>query len=631
MKIELTSGETVEARPGESVMAALRREKVYLVASCGGKGTCGKCRIRVLSGETRVEGRMKMSGSEAEEGFALACRTLPLGDCRIEVPRTSRLVVGDKIAVGRADDLLELLRRFSAPLSPLSRRLSLTLPPPDLADNVSDLERLKRSLDEAGVDASQLRVRFELLRDLPDALRAADWKVTVTLDEGEAPELLDIRPGHERGAGYGLAVDIGTTTVVVYLVDLSDGRLVDVGSTYNSQMRYGDDVINRIVQATEEGRLNELRAAVRSDINDLLDPITERHGIGPGEIDSVVIAGNTTMTQLFFGINPRYIREEPYIPAANRYPEFHAGQLGLRTKKGAPVHAVPCVASYVGGDIVAGVLASGMTRRESFSLFMDIGTNGEIALGNNEMLMTAACSAGPCFEGSGIRCGMRATAGAIEGVEFSPETLEPHLTVIGGGEPLGICGSGMIDAIGDMFLKGIIDQKGRLQPVSPRVRRGDEGPEYLLHRGADGREIVLTEPDIENILRAKAAIHAGFQVLLNELGFTLEMVERIYIAGGFGNYLNVEKAILLGMLPDVARNRFEFLGNTSVTGAYLCLLSKAMREEAEAIASKMTYLELSVSSAFMDEYTSALFLPHTDMARYPSVQALLEKQDRSEY
>ncbi len=619
MQIFLPTGQAIEALPDESLLTSLRRSKVYLVSSCGGKGTCGKCRVRVTQGSVNVLSSNKVSERLKAEGYSLACQTVPLGDVHIEIPQESRLTIGDKIAVGRAEDLAELVRTLNVTVSPLAKRLTLSVPPPTLDDSISDLERIKRTVTSCCLEAGNMHVRYHVLKEMSGALRRQNWKVTVTLGTGEVPELLSVRAGTHDGEGYGVAVDIGTTTVVVYLVDMATGRLVDVGSTYNSQMQFGDDVINRIVHATEHGRLSQLMKLVHSDVNDLLEPLLDRHDITPDDVDSMVIAGNTTMTQLFYGLDPQYIREEPYIPSANRYPEIHAGQLGLRVNSGAPVYTVPCVASYVGGDIVAGVLASGMGRRESFSLFLDIGTNGEIALGNSEMLMTAACSAGPCFEGSGIRHGMRATEGAIEAVEFAPETFEPVLKVVGNVKPIGICGSGMIDAIGDMFLKGIIDQRGKLQAVSPRIRDGEEGKEIVLY-DSDDQTIVLTEPDIENVVRAKAAIHAGCAVLLREMGFTMDMVDKVFIAGGFGNYLNVEKAILLGMLPDVDRGKFVFLGNTSVAGSYLCLLSADMRREAEEIAARMTYLELSVSNSFMDEYMSALFLPHTDISRYPSVQ-----------
>ena len=285
------------------------------------------------------------------------------------------------------------------------------------------------------------------------------------------------------------------------------------------------------------------------------------------------------------------------------------------------MYTLPSVGSYVGGDIVAGVLASKMHRNPEIALFMDIGTNGEIAVGNNEWLITAACSMGPCFEGSGIRHGMRATEGAIESVKIDPVTFEPTLGVIGETKPVGICGSGMIDAISELFFTGLIDQRGKFARdlETDRIRIDDEGPEFILYRG-ELRDIVLTEADVENVIRAKAALYAGVSVLLKEVGLSLDIVERIYIAGGFGNYLDIDKAIMIGMLPDLPEEKFSFIGNTSIAGSYLCLLSRKMRQEAEEIARKMTYMELSVLRGFMDEYMSALFLPHTNMELFPYCQ-----------
>ncbi|MFN3479045.1 MAG: ASKHA domain-containing protein, partial [Thermodesulfovibrionales bacterium] len=513
-------------------------------------------------------------------------------------------------------------------VSPMVKQVCLDIPPPTIYDNISDLDRLKRSLEEKGL--KEMRFSHRFVSGLSRILREANWKVVLGYTEDK--EVLYITDSEKFRGRYGLAVDIGTTTVVLYLVDLIDGRLIDVGSTYNSQMRYGDDVITRIIHATEGGGLNELRDAIVSDINDLLRPILERHQINRDDIESIVIAGNTTMSHIFWGLDPAYIREEPYIPTANFFPRWKAGTARIEINPQATVYTLPCVASYVGGDIVAGVLASRMHRSSEIALFMDIGTNGEIAIGNNEWLMTAACSAGPCFEGSGIKNGMRATEGAIESVSINRETLEPEIKVIGNSKPIGICGSGMIDAISEMFLSGIIDQKGKLiDSKSRRVRTGEDGKEFLFYEGKDkdsvlslSKEIVLTEVDIENILRAKAAIYAGVTLLLKEVGFGMDVIERVYIAGGFGNYLNVEKAIILGMLPDLPRERFTFLGNTSITGAYLCLLSEELRKEAEDIASKMTYVELSVSRGFMDEYISALFLPHTDISLFPSVSKMID-------
>ena len=634
MNIKLHTGKIIEVSAGESVLGALKRSEIYLTASCGGKGTCGKCKVKLTGGSAEILSYAKLTKEEREGGITLACRTFPKGDISIEIPGSSMLTVGDKIAMGRSRDLLGLLISLGARINPAVRRIELKLPPPTIEDHISDLERLRRALSEKGI--SNMRFSHGFAKTLSETLREANWDILIGYAESPESE------GGEREAifvtssnikdRYGIAVDIGTTTVVLYLVELSDGRLVDVGSTYNSQIRYGDDVITRIVAATEGGELEGLREAIVSDLENLLTAIVERHGIKRERIECAVISANTTMSHLFWGLDPKYIREEPYIPAINFFPLWKAGTARLGINPQSPVYTMPCVASYVGGDIVSGVLASGMTRSPEVALFMDIGTNGEIAVGNSDWLLTAACSAGPCFEGSGIRHGMRATEGAIESVSIEPETLKVKIGVIGNVPPVGICGSGMIDAISEMFLKGIIDQKGKLQkgtlPADEawRIRDGEEGPEYVLFSGATANksDITLTEADIENILRAKAAIYAGVSLLLREVGLTVDAIERVYIAGGFGNYLDAGKAIMLGMLPDMPLSKFKFLGNTSASGAYLTLLSEDMRKEAEEIARKMTYVELSVSTGFMDEYMSALFLPHTDMSRFPSVERAMK-------
>ncbi len=623
MYIKLPTGKTLDISKGESLLQALKRQGVYLVTSCGGKGICGKCRIKLLEGDCRVKSTGKLEPREIDSGIVLACQTFPEEDIFIDIPKESRLVVGDKIALSKSGDLLELLKSFGVEIYPLVRQITLDLPPPTINNNISDLERLRRSLEEKGLIGMRFIHRF--VTSMSDALRNAGWKITFGYTVSN--DAVYISPADKKKERYGVAVDIGTTTVVVYLVNLTDGQLIDVGSTYNSQMRYGDDVITRIIYATESGGFEELRDSVVSDINNLLTHLQERHNIRTEDIESVVIAGNTTMTHIFWGLNPAYIREEPYIPTVNFFPRWRAEFSGLKTNPMAPIYTFPCVASYVGGDIVSGVLASKMYRNSEIALFMDIGTNGEIVIGNNEWLVTAACSAGPCFEGSGIGHGMRATEGAIESVKINPEAFEPLFNVIGDGEPMGICGSGMIDAISEMFLTGIIDQKGKFvrEVKTDRIRDGLDGPEFLISI-RDGKDIVLTEVDIENILRSKAAMYAGVSLLLKEVNLSLDKIERVYIAGGFGNYIDIDKAIIMGMLPDLPKERFSFLGNTSITGAYLSLLSKDLRREAGVIASKMTNIELSVSRRFMDEYMSALFLPHTDIRLFPTVEKLLENR-----
>lgn len=626
MELRLTSDEVIKLKEKEDIYSALKRSGIYLVASCGGKGTCGKCKVKIIEGDCNVISYGKLTQKEREANIVLACQAVPNGDILVEIPKESRLVVGDKIAIAKTKDLVEYLKSYGVDINPAVKRLYLELPPPTISDNISDLERLKRTLDERGM--SNIRFSHGFVSTMADTLRTANWNVELTYIGGDdiPYEAIFLSPTDACNRRFAIAVDIGTTTVVVYLINLLTGEIVDIGSTYNSQMRYGDDVITRIVHATEGGGLPELRDAIVTDINTIVDSLKERHSIEACEIDTATVAGNTTMSHIFWGLNPGSIREEPYIPTLNQFPQWKGGTAKLSINPQSPVYTVPCVASYVGGDIVAGVLASKMHRNSEIALFMDIGTNGEIAIGNNEWLMTAACSMGPCFEGSGIRCGMRATSGAVESVKIDPNTYEPRISVIGGGHPMGICGSGMIDAISEMFLTGVIDQKGKfVKGKTDRIRQGEEGLEFVLYRDeAHTKDIVLTEVDVENIIRAKAALYAGIKTLLSEVGFTMDAIEKVYIAGGFGNYINVEKAIILGMLPDISKEKFIFMGNTSITGAYLCLLSEELRKEAEDIASKMTYIELSVYRSFMDEYMSALFLPHTNMSQFPTVADMLK-------
>lgn len=625
MNINLTSGKTISVESGESVLGSFKRNGIFLTSSCGGKGTCGKCKIIIKQGQADIKSKMKLSHEELDKGYALSCQTFPSEDLTVEIPKESILTVEGKIDIGKSEDLLDLLHSTGADIEPLSERIVLKLPAPSLDDNISDLERLKRELMANGLGC--LRVHSRFMTNLARTVREGNWEITLsTIHSEDCYEIVNIFAGNKKIPQYGIAVDIGTTTIVVYLVDLADGHLVDTASIYNSQIRYGDDVITRIVNATEQNEMSNIHRAVISDINELISVLISNHDIDVASVDCIVTSGNTTMTHFLLNLDPSAIREEPYIPTANTFPLSHAGELNIKVKRNVPVYSFPCVASYVGGDIVAGVLATRIHRKEDLSIFIDIGTNGEIVLGNSEWLMSAACSAGPCFEGSGIKHGMRAIDGAIENIKINRDTLDVEIKVIGDNiKPTGICGSGMIDAIAEMFFAGILNQKGKMQKgVSNRVRDGENGPEFVVYYGED-KEIVLSEPDIENIVRAKAAIYAGFATLLKEVGFTFDDVGKVYIAGGFGKYLDIEKAITIGLLPELPKEKFRYMGNTSITGAYLCLLSRKLRGEAEDISRKMTYLELSVSNSFMDEYTSGLFIPHTNIDAFPGVRELLKR------
>ncbi|HCL82106.1 MAG TPA: ferredoxin, partial [Nitrospiraceae bacterium] len=388
MELRLTSDEVVKIKEGEDIYTALKRAGIYLTASCGGKGACGKCRVRIIDGKTEIKSYGKLTHIERESNIVLACQTLPNGDLLIEIPKESRLVVGDKIAVARTKDLAGYLKSYGVGINPTVKRLPLNLPPATITDNISDLDRLRRALDEQGIKG--MRFSHEFVAELADALRRADWNMELVYVEGQGipAEAIFLTPLEGCNRRYGIAVDIGTTTVVVYLVNLVNGEVVDIGSTYNSQMRHGDDVITRIVHATEGGGLNELQEAVVKDINTIVDSLMERHDIKSCEVDAATVSGNTTMSHIFWGLDPGSIREEPYIPTLNFFPMWRGGTARLSINPQSPVYTVPCVASYVGGDIVAGVLATKMHRNPEVALFMDIGTNGEIAIGNNEWLMT---------------------------------------------------------------------------------------------------------------------------------------------------------------------------------------------------------------------------------------------------
>lgn len=610
-------------------MEAARFAGIDLSIPCGGQGRCGRCRVQLILGEVTTPPTALLSPSAVREGWVLGCQSTVHGDVTVFVPPQA----GREVPVGESRaDRIALPAGWQGRIDPSVGAVALSIDPPSLEDNTDDFSRLRREMARLG--QNDLAADLSSLRDLPDLLRAADWRVTVYFDTAAgdgARRLISVVPGDRVNRQFGVAVDIGTTTVVVYLVDLRTSKVLEVASAYNEQIARGEDVISRIIYSLKGDHLEELRRLVISTINGLLREVLRKAGVRAEEVLQVVAAGNPTMSHLFLGISPRYLREQPYIPAVNHYPPVSARELGIEVNPNARVLVVPGVASYVGGDITAGVLSSGLWKADKLTLFIDVGTNGEIVLGNAEWLITCACSAGPAFEGAGVQHGMRATVGAIEKVEIDRTDFEPRFHVIGDVAPKGICGSAMIDLMAGMFLSGIVDRAGRMNfnLGTPRIRRGDHGGEYVVAWGgeaADGRDIVITEVDISNLLRTKAAIYAGFSVLVNSVGLTFDDIEQVFIGGGFGRYINVEKAIQIGLLPDLPWETFQYLGNTSALGAYAALVSREARAVMEEVARKMTYLELSADNRFMEEYVSGLFLPHTNLAAFPSVQKLLSEK-----
>jgi uncharacterized 2Fe-2S/4Fe-4S cluster protein (DUF4445 family) len=467
------------------------------------------------------------------------------------------------------------------------------------------------------------------------AVREAEWSPWVVLETqspGTGPaRLIDVSPNPV--VPFGLALDIGTTTVTAFLVDLATGQVMNSAGEYNGQIARGEDVISRIIYAGKNDGLADLGKMVRETIHTLLERLRKRTGISPEQIHKVTVTGNTTMIHLFLGLPPASIRLTPYIPTVNYPQAYLAEELHLGVHPQASVICLPGVASYVGADISAGVLASGLAAAEDLTLFIDVGTNGETVLGTRDWMVACACSAGPAFEGAGVVDGMRATVGAIEEVWIHSNSYEPTIRVIGDGPPRGLCGSGLISLLAEMFATGIVDRAGRvkLDLNTPRVRQGEHGPEYVVAWGDEtetGRDVALTTVDVENLMRAKAAIYAGFSVLSTNVGVELADVKQVLIGGAFGKYINVENAIKIGLLPDLPWDRFQFLGNTSVLGSYMALLSREEHEQIRDIAKRMTYIELSADNTFFEAFTAALFLPHTEIDRFPSVVEVWEKHNQ---
>ncbi|HEX9016273.1 MAG TPA: ASKHA domain-containing protein [Chloroflexota bacterium] len=622
----LPQDRSVEIEAGTNLLDALKASGVDIDIPCGGQGRCGRCKVQVATGKVDCPPTALIKPSLVEEGWVLACQSTVTENVTVMVPPQR----GREVPVGEAKaDRIAVPAGWQDRIDPMVGAVAVTMEPPSLEDNTDDLSRLRRELAKQGID--HLSINLRGLRELPEALRSANWQVTAFYDESELERgrrLIGVAPGDRTDRLFGVAVDIGTTTVVVYLIDLKTARVLEVASAYNAQIARGEDVISRIIYSLKGSNLRELQTLVVSTINGLLAEVLRRAKVKPEEVLQVVVAGNTTMSHLFMRISPKYVREQPYIPAVNHYPSVPASEFGLDVHPNARVLTLPGVGSYVGGDITAGVLSSGMWKTDKLTMFIDVGTNGEIVLGNADWLITCACSAGPAFEGAGVQHGMRATRGAIEKVKIDRDDFEPLYHVIGEVAPEGICGSGMIDLLAEMFISGVIDKGGRMNLTlgTPRIRQGDHGAEYVVAWGGEtgnGEDIVVTEVDVNNLMRTKSAIYAGFSVLLNSVGMTFDDIEQVLIGGGFGRYINVEKAIQIGLLPDLPWEKFSYLGNTSALGAYACLISSEARAQVEEVAKKMTYLELSADNRFMEEYISGLFLPHTNVDAFPSVTAVL--------
>ena len=624
------SGSVVNVKPGTTIMEAANRAGIYINNICGGEGLCGKCAVIVLNGRVNMKSNTFLEKEQLEKGYVMACLTEVLSNLKVEIPEESRLEEKPKFQEDHADSLDTHDRlKSSYPHNPLCRKESLELPTPSLKDNLSDLDRIKRELKHIG-RFPVMNIELKNIRSLSGILRNSDFKVTVTLSfKDSAFEMSRFEAGDTSGINYGIAVDVGTTTIMANLINLNDGKICGKTAAYNSQIRYGEDVIRRIVYTQEnKDGLEKLHNSVIKDINNLTQTLVDQCSIQPGDVNYMVCTGNTTMIHILLGITPENIRREPYIPVFGKPPAVCAEEIGININRTGYLNFLPGAGAYVGSDITADILASGMACEEKVSLLIDVGTNGEIVLGNVDWLICCSASAGPAFEGAGTRCGMRASSGAIEKVHILGDG-NINLGIIGGGKykPKGICGSGYIDLVAELFSAGIIDRTGRFREGNnnSRLREGEDEPEFLLVDKVDsasGKDIVITESDIATLIRSKGAVFTAAEAIMKHVGLTWSSIERMFISGGFGNYLDIKHSIIIGLLPDIELEKFHFIGNGSITGAQMSLLSLDAFIMAKNIARKMTYFDLSTDPWFMKEYTSSLFLPHTDLEKFPTVGAL---------
>ncbi len=626
------AGRTVTVNFGDNLLEAAHAAGVHINASCGGAGVCGKCRVIIEQGEVSGGRSEKLSEQDIANGVCQACLAEIRSDLVVTVPQASDLDAGvvTTAVPQRTRARLELfdieeLKDEGIFTPPVEKHL-LELSPPSPHNNMADAGRLIQGLADQYGERGMV-VELQVLRKLRRALRAENFKVTVTISRPVRKRfrsrVINVQAGSWAHRNFGIAIDIGTTTMHGQLVDLHTGKVVAEAGEYNAQMSYGEDVISRIIYSEKEGGLSKMQDLALSTANRIISRLFKRGGVAREEINSVTLAGNTTMTHLFLGIEAHNIRRAPYVPVTTFFPPVRAKMdAGLDLPSHAVALFFPAVSSYVGGDIVAGIMGSGMYRTHKKTLFIDVGTNAEIVIGNREWLACAACSAGPAFEGGGITHGMRAAAGAIEDFSIDPNTFEPMNITVGRKPPAGICGSGLLIIVATLFEHGIIDQRGKFRRdlASKRVRKGENGWEYVLawreESGADS-DITINEIDLDNFIRAKAAIYAGVVTLLESVGLNIKDIDEIILAGAFGSYIDLDSAMTVGLLPEIEPERVKYVGNGSLMGCRMSALSNHIRRDVVDVVRRMTSFELSEMESFKDHYTASLFLPHTDLSLFP--------------
>ena len=631
-QIEGAAAVSIEAQNGDNLLELARRANVAIDAPCSGNGSCGKCRVKLIEGQLETFASRHISEEEFEAGWRLSCNCKIMGDCTVFVPdiasayqsrmKTADLSSPQEVAI--FEECQQQLKESGIEFSNSFRSAVITMAEPTLDDTMPDIERFVWAVQDA-MGVEKVHVPFPVMVKLAEILRQHNWNVCVKgqLVNGtfRCMEICD--PADT--AIVGCAIDIGTTTVTMVLVDLESGKILAKGSSGNGQIRYGADVINRIIEQGRPGGKKKLQdAIVKETLTPIIANLCKSADLSARSILQLCVAANTTMNHLFVGVDAEPVRMEPYIPSFFSWEGLLAGDLKLPANPLAPVLIAPNIGSYVGGDITAGTLAAGLWDKDEMSLFIDLGTNGELVFGNRDFLMSCACSAGPAFEGGDISCGMRATDGAVEACVIDKETMEPTLTIVGdaGQRPVGICGSGIIDIIAELYRCGIINAKGLFQRDGRRVKRDQHGMGRYVLAFADesetGREISINEVDIDNFIRAKGAIFSAIDTLLKSVDMEVEMIDHVYVAGGIGSGINMKNAVSIGMLPDVELEKYSYIGNSSLTGAYAMVLSEHANAKCNEVGANMTYLELSTYPGYMDSFVAACFIPHTDRSLFPN-------------
>ena len=622
----------IECNAGDNLLELARRANVAIDAPCSGNGSCGKCRVKLIEGQVETIKSRHITAEEFDAGWRLSCNCKVVTDCVVFVPdiasayqsrmKTADLSSPKEIAI--FEDCQNNLRESGIEFTNSFRSVVVEMEEPTLDDTMPDNERLTWAIQSA-LGVENVKIPFSVMVKLAHTLRLNRFKVCVKGElQGDTFLCMEVCDPVDT-AIVGCAIDIGTTTVTMVLTDLQSGKLLAKGSSGNGQIRYGADVINRIIEQGKNGGKKKLQdAIVKETLVPIIANLCRTAGISARSILRLCVAANTTMNHLFVGVDAESVRMEPYIPSFFAWEGMLAGDLKLPANPMAPVIIAPNIGSYVGGDITAGTLAAGLWDKDEMSLFIDLGTNGEIVFGNRDFMMSCACSAGPAFEGGDISCGMRATDGAIEACTIDKETMEPTLTIVGekGQKPVGICGSGIIDIISELFRCSIINAKGLFSREGDRVKRDAHGMgRYVLATAAEsetGREISINEVDIDNFIRAKGAIFSAIDTMLQSVDMNPDCIDKVYVAGGIGSGINMKNSVNIGMLPDVELEKYQYIGNSSLTGAYAMVMSDEANAKCTELGANMTYLELSTYPGYMDSFVAACFLPHTNSSLFPN-------------